>query len=178
MTGQNSARHRVTQFISPESKNAGPQDWKWEGLTSKDVTLPSVLRSNGYHTIFAGKAHFAPIGHEGEDPTKLGFDINIAGCSFGAPGSYLGEDGYGNLDPKRKRRAIPGLEKYHKTDTFLSEAITLEAKMPSPDRFKRTSPSFCTCLITQCTVLSSPIHDLSRIMKTRKSQGLPSHLPL
>jgi hypothetical protein len=61
-------------------------------------------------------------------PTKLGFDINIAGCSFGAPGSYFGEDGYGNLDPKRKKRAVPGLEKYHKTDTFLSEAITLEAK--------------------------------------------------
>jgi hypothetical protein len=40
MTGQNSARHRVTQFISPESKNAGPEDWKWEGLTSKDTTYP------------------------------------------------------------------------------------------------------------------------------------------
>ena len=142
MTGQNSARHRVTQFISPETKNAGPDEWKWEGLTSRDITLPSVLRSNGYHTIFAGKAHFAPTGYEGEDPTKLGFDINIAGCSFGAPGSYLGEDGYGNLDPKRKRRAIPGLEKYHKTDTFLSEAITLEAKEAITQSMKKDKPFF------------------------------------
>ena len=142
MTGQNSARHRVTQFISPEKKNAGPEDWKWEGLTSRDVTLPSILRSNGYHTIFAGKAHFAPIGYEGEDPTKLGFDINIAGCSFGAPGSYFGEDGYGNLDPRRKRRAIPGLEQYHKTDTFLSEAITLEAKKAVTRSLRIDKPFF------------------------------------
>ena len=125
MTGQNSARHRVTQFIAPEKRNAGPKGWRWEGLTQKDVTLPLLIRKQGYNTIFAGKAHFAPVGFEGEDPTNLGFDLNIAGCSFGQPGSYFGEDGYGNLNPKRKKRAIPGLEKYHKTDTFLSEAITL-----------------------------------------------------
>ena len=54
MTGQNSARHRVTQFISPESKNAGPEDWKWEGLTSKDTTLPPfAVKWLSYH--FAGK---------------------------------------------------------------------------------------------------------------------------
>ena len=27
MTGQNSARHRVTQFIAPEKRNGGPKDW-------------------------------------------------------------------------------------------------------------------------------------------------------
>ena len=143
MTGQNSARHRVTQFISPESKNSGPEDWKWEGLTSKDITLPSILRANGYHTIFAGKAHFAPIGYEGENPSKLGFDINIAGCSFGAPGSYFGEHGYGSLlDPVRKRRAVPGLKQYHKTNTFLSEAITLEAKKAVTRSIEKNKPFF------------------------------------
>ncbi len=142
MTGQNSARHRITQYINPETKNHGPKDWKWEGLTAKDITLPSILRSNGYHTIFAGKAHFAPTGHQGEDPRRLGFDVNIAGCSFGAPGSYLGEDGYGNLEPKRKRRAIPGLEKYHKTDVFLSEAITLEAKDAVTRSLQKNKPFF------------------------------------
>ena len=57
---ENSARHRVTQWINPETKNAGPADWDWKGLTSKDVTLPALLKKNGYHTIFSGKAHFAP----------------------------------------------------------------------------------------------------------------------
>ena len=170
MTGQNSARHRVTQFISPEKKNPGPKDWKWEGLTSKDVTLPSVLRSNGYHTIFAGKAHFAPIGHEGEDPTKLGFDINIAGCSFGAPGSYFGEDGYGNLDPKRKKRAVPGLEKYHKTDTFLSEAITLEAKLAITHSLEKNKPFF---LYMSHYAVHSPFQSDPRFAKNYQNSKKP-----
>ncbi len=170
MTGQNSARHRITQFISPESKNAGPKDWKWEGLTSKDTTLPSVLRSNGYHTIFAGKAHFAPIGHEGEDPTQLGFDVNIAGCSFGAPGSYFGEDGYGNLNPKRKRRAVPGLEKYHKTDTFLSEAITLEAKEALTRSVKMDKPFF---LYMSHYAVHSPFQSDPRFIKNYENSKKP-----
>ncbi len=170
MTGQNSARHRVTQFISPESKNAGPKDWKWEGLTSKDVTLPSVLRTNGYYTIFAGKAHFAPIGHEGEDPTKLGFDINIAGCSFGAPGSYFGEDGYGNLDPKRKKRAVPGLEKYHKSDTFLSEAITLEAKKAVTRSLQKDKPFF---MYMSHYAVHSPFQSDPRFLKNYESSKKP-----
>lgn len=170
MTGQNSARHRITQFISPESKNAGPKDWKWEGLTSKDTTLPSILRSNGYHTIFAGKAHFAPIGYEGEDPTKLGFDVNVAGCSFGAPGSYFGEDGYGNLDPKRKRRAVPGLEKYHKTDTFLSEAITLEAKAAINRSLQMEKPFF---LYMSHYAVHSPFQSDPRFIKNYESSKKP-----
>ena len=51
-------------------------------------------------------------------------------------------------------------------------------RKPSPGRSKRKSPSFCTCPITQCTVLSRAIRGLSKIMKTRKNQGLRSHLPL
>ena len=142
MTGQNSARHRVTQWINPESKNQGPAGWDWKGLTGKDITLPALLKKNGYHTIFSGKAHFAPTDHEGADPKNLGFDVNIAGCAFGAPGSYLGEDGYGNLDPKRKKRAIPGLEKYHNTDVFLSEAITREAISAINQSLQKEAPFF------------------------------------
>ncbi len=142
MTGQNSARHHVTQFIAPENRNPGPEGWRWEGLTQADVTLPRVLQGSGYDTIFVGKAHFAPIGHPGEDPLTLGFGTNIAGCSFGQPGSYYGEDAYGNLNPKRKKRAVPGLEKYHKTDTFLSEALTLEAKAAIDNSIAEEKPFF------------------------------------
>ncbi|WP_430817352.1 sulfatase-like hydrolase/transferase [Carboxylicivirga sp. RSCT41] len=129
MSGQNSARHRATNWIRSEGNNRtkfGPQEWNWEGLNSSSVTLPRILQQAGYTTIHAGKAHFGPIGYEGEDPLNLGFDVNIAGNSFGQPGSYYAQDAYG-LIKGWKARAVPGLEKYHGTDTFLTEAITLEA---------------------------------------------------
>ncbi len=130
MTGQDAARHRVTNWIRSENNNRddyGPYDWNWEGLHRNDPTLPRVLREDGYRTIHVGKAHFGPFGSEGEWPENLGFDINIAGSSIGEPGSYFGENGYG-LIRGRRARAVPGLEKYHGTDTFLTEALTLEAK--------------------------------------------------
>ena len=129
MTGQNAARHGSTNWINPETNNAGPQgapDWNWEGLKPGDVTLPGVLRSNGYHTIHVGKGHFGARDFPGADPANLGFDVNIAGASFGAPGSYYAEKNYGGLG-KKARHAVPGLEKYHGSDTFLTEALTIEA---------------------------------------------------
>ena len=59
MSGQSSARHHVTQFIKPETNNAGtfgPKDWKWEGTKKTDTTLPKILSKNGYRTIKCGKA--------------------------------------------------------------------------------------------------------------------------
>lgn len=129
MTGQNAARHGVTNWINPEQNNAGPQgapDWDWEGLAPGDVTLPSILAGGGYSTIHVGKGHFAAKDLPGSDPSTLGFDRNIAGASFGAPGSYYGEKNYGGLG-KNPRHAVPGLEKHHGTNTFLTEALTIEA---------------------------------------------------
>jgi arylsulfatase A-like enzyme len=130
MTGQNAARHHTTNWINPWENNAGPQgppDWNWEGLKKPDVTLPALLRGRGYRTIHVGKGHFGPEGFEGADPSNLGFDINLAGRSIGAPGSYYGEQNYGN-GGKRDKSAVPQLEAYHGTPTFLTEALTLETK--------------------------------------------------
>jgi len=130
MTGQNAARHRTTNWINERQNNAGPNgapDWNWAGLKTGDVTLPGMLRKNGYRTIHVGKGHFGPNGHEGSEPLNLGFDVNVGGASFGAPGSYYGENGYG-LATKRKSHAVPNLEKYHGSKTFLTEALTIEAK--------------------------------------------------
>lgn len=130
MSGQNSARHRVTNWINSESNNRteyGPTDWNWKGLTKESITLPRLLQEAGYRTIHIGKAHFGPFDSDGEDPLNLGFDMNIAGNSFGHPGSYYGTDGFGHINGQ-KARAVPGLEKYHGEDIFLTEAITVEAK--------------------------------------------------
>lgn len=129
MTGQNAARHGTTNWINSESNNRtpfGPSDWNWDGLKKSDLIYPKVLQEAGYKTIHVGKAHFGHIGSEGEDPTRLGFDVNVAGSSIGQPGSYLPENGYGWTGGNYER-AVPGLEKYHGTDVFLSDALTLEA---------------------------------------------------
>ena len=39
-------------------------------------------------------------------PRQLGFDVNVAGCSIGAPASYYGMQNYGN-GPKRSPSAVP-----------------------------------------------------------------------
>lgn len=144
MTGQNAARHRTTTWINPDQNNAGPQgspDWNWTGLKPGDVTLAKVLNKSGYRTIHVGKAHFAPRNTAGEDPANLGFDINVAGASFGAPGSYYGKKNYGALG-KRQHHAVPHLEKYHGTDTFLTDALTLEAKAQITQAVNEEKPFF------------------------------------
>lgn len=146
MNGQSSARHKTTQFISPEKKNTGgngPKSWNWAGLTKNDITLPKVMNEVGYKTIFSGKAHFAPIGKEGENPEVLGFDVNIAGCAFGAPGSYLGTKKFGNgMTGRAGRRAVPGLEKYHGKDIYLTEALTIEVNKEITKSVKEKKPFF------------------------------------
>lgn len=130
MTGQNAARHHATNWINPKQNNGGPMgppNWNWTGLKTGDVTLPGLLRTAGYQTIHVGKAHFGPNDTPGAEPLNLGFDINVGGASFGAPGSYYAEKKYG-LSSKRNDHAVPHLEKYHDSDTFLTEALTIEAK--------------------------------------------------
>ena len=130
MTGQNAARHRSTNWINPSKDNRGPngaREWNWAGLKKGDVTLPGLLRKNGYRTIHVGKAHFGPTKHEGSEPLNLGFDINVGGAAFGAPGSYYGEKNYGH-GTRRSHNAVPHLKDYHGSKTFLSEALTIEAK--------------------------------------------------
>lgn len=144
MTGQNSTRHGTTNWINSESNNKtpyGPEGWNWKGITKQDVTLPRVLHDSGYKTIHVGKAHFGCQNSEGENPQNIGFDVNIAGSSIGQPGSYYGENGYGNIKGN-KSRAVPGLEKYHGTDTFLSEALTLEANKQIDQAVAEEKPFF------------------------------------
>lgn len=144
MTGQNSARHKTTTWIYSERNNRteyGPTEWNWKGLTKESVTLPRVLQQQGYNTIHVGKAHFGPIGSDGENPLNLGFDVNIAGNSIGHPGSYYGMDGFGLLKGQ-KARAVPGLEKYHGKDIFLTEALTLEAKASISNAVAAEKPFF------------------------------------
>jgi len=144
MTGQNAARHHTTNWINPDKDNAGPQgppDWNWKGLKKGDVTLAGLLRADGYRTIHVGKGHFGPREFEGADPSNIGFDINVGGASIGAPGSYYGTENFG-AKGRRASHAVPGMEKYHGQEIFLTEALTLEAKSYLSDSVKEKKPFF------------------------------------
>ncbi len=135
LTGQTAERLRITTWTHPKQvvdtgAADGPlrsPDWRMEGLDPAIPTLPGILREAGYRTIHSGKAHFGPDATPAGDPLNVGFDVNIAGYGGGGPGSYWGEKNFSaawrggghNWD-------VPGLKKYHGTDTFLTEAITLE----------------------------------------------------
>lgn len=146
MTGQNEARHKVTNWTLHKDKSPdlytrndsiAVPEWNVNGMTMQPgvehalyvkETLPSILRKAGYKTIHVGKAHLGAIGTPGENPQNLGFDVNIAGHAAGGPGSY-----YGTRNFSAAHRGgghdwdVPGLEKYHGKDINLTEALTLEA---------------------------------------------------
>lgn len=133
ITGQNATRHHITQWIDPYANNRGdfgPKDWNWKGIDNQNTnTLPILLQKQGYKTIYIGKAHFGPFGSVGENPLNLGYEVNIGGSSIGHPGSYLGKDNYGQKTKDgRIIQQVPNLEKYHRSNTFLTEALTIEAK--------------------------------------------------
>lgn len=145
LSGMNVARHRVTNWtlrknVSPDRANPRltPPAWNLNGVcqeagierTTRVTPLPALLRQAGYRTIHTGKAHFGAKGTPGEDPLKLGFDVNIAGHAAGGPGSYWGLKNFSaawRTQPPDRIWDVPGLEAYHGKDINLTEALTLEA---------------------------------------------------
>ncbi len=144
MTGQNSARHRTTTWINPDTNNrgpSGPADWNWKGLDASSVTLARLMQQAGYRTIHVGKGHFGPRNSVGSEPKNLGFDINVGGSSIGQPGSYYGTKNFGN-EGKDSKHAVPSLDSYHGQEIFLTEALTREAKKHVRESVKEGKPFF------------------------------------
>ena len=138
MTGRHPARSGITYWTlhaDRDTSTAHPRlrrpDWRLEGLAEGDVTLPGLLRDSGYRTIHIGKAHFGAIGTSGADPTRLGFETNIAGHAAGGPGSFYGIHDFAAR--KRQGRTgpsvwdVPGLEAHHGKDVYLTEVLAEKA---------------------------------------------------
>ncbi len=158
ITGMNAAHHGVTNWTSPvkndNTDNADdqltPANWNINGLspvagipnTVYATTLPRLLREAGYFTIHVGKAHWAPMGTPGANPYNMGFMVNISGHAAGHPQSYLGQENFGNNPGKAIAQAVPDLEEYFGTDTFLTEALTLEAIKAMEAPVKNQQPFF------------------------------------
>lgn len=144
MTGTNATRHRVTNWTIKKDISTDMQsevlhlpDWNYNGIcqvagtnnTFQGTSFVQLLKDNGYHTIHCGKAHFGAIDTPGENPAHFGFEVNIAGHAAGGLASYLGEENYGHTKEGKpvSYNAVPGLEEYWQTDTFVTEALTKEA---------------------------------------------------
>ncbi len=130
MTGKNPARHRVTNWTSPTGAENGdndvkhlrsPDGWGRTGIAAGEKTLPALLKAAGYRTIHCGKAHFGSRGAFGQDPKAIGFEVNIAGNEIGHPGSYFARDSFG-----KGSHHVPGLDRWHGQDLFLTEVLTRE----------------------------------------------------
>ena len=143
MTGWNAARHRVTNWtLRKDGSNDRhhprldfPQ-WNVNGLSPEPGVersvharaLPAYLGAAGYRTIHVGKAHFGATETPGSDPINIGFDVNVAGHAAGGPGSFLGTQNFSAVWRGGDRVwDVPGLQKYHGQDIFLTEALTIEA---------------------------------------------------
>ena len=158
MTGMNAARHRVTNWTlhkdkptDRESETLSFPRWNVNGIcqipgipfTYEVTSLSQLLQNSGYHTIHCGKAHWGAIDTPGENPHHFGFEVNIAGHAGGGIASYHGKQKYGNKTDGTTSppQAVPGLEKYWDTDTFATEALTIEA-VKALDKAKRLGQPF------------------------------------
>ena len=145
MTGKTPAHNRVSTWTALSGATLNDElgsfahmrapQWNMGGMSHSEIPLPRVLQDAGYRTISVGKAHFAPNSEEYADPTKIGFDVNIAGSGLGGPGSYRSND---NFMKSNAAQRVPGMDKYWtqgsgSTDeqlknNFLTNALTLEMK--------------------------------------------------
>ena len=186
MTGMNAARHRVTNWTLKRNTAVDPKDeelefpqWNCNGLQPVDsiehavqvTTLPKILHDNGFFTIHCGKAHYGAMNTPAADPLSLGFDLNIAGHAAGGPGSYLGEENFGNT-PKGTHSlpwGVPGLEKYHGDSINLTEALTREAILAMDLALKTKKPFY---LYMAHYAVHAPITADRRFYPKYKAMGL------
>ena len=130
MTGKYPGRTNVTDWIRghqrPYAKLKLP-DWTMK-IEASHTTIAEALGAAGYRTASVGKWHLMPAGEPDMNdyvPEKHGFDVNIGGNEWGAPGSYFHpyehptqDRGIGPLPPG-------GKDGDYLTDRLSDEAVKL-----------------------------------------------------
>lgn len=158
LSGMTAAHHGVTNWTSPAPNNNtdaldkqfGAASWNYNGMspvpniphTFHATPFPKILKDAGYFTVHVGKAHWGSAGTPGANPYNMGFMVNISGHAAGHPQNYLGQENYGNLPGKASWQAVPDLEEYYGRDTFLTEALTLEAIKALEQPIKEGKPFY------------------------------------
>ncbi|MCR9294109.1 MAG: sulfatase [bacterium] len=161
MTGQNEARHGVTQWTylggdRPSSDLPHPTlsfaSWNWNGLQPQGTelphaviapVLPRLMQQAGYRTMHFGKGHLGAADTPGADPRVFGFDVRIGGRDAGGCGSYWGTKNFGALNRPQGPWRAWDLEQYFGQEIHLTEALTLEAKREIRAAVEADQPFFC-----------------------------------
>ncbi len=115
LTGRYPARVGVTDYIGGESRGKVISPPYTRHLPLEEHNLAKALKAARYRTWHVGKWH---LGGEEYWPDKQGFDVNIAGCSWGHP-----EGGY--FSPWGNPRLADGPEGEYLTDRITDEAVKL-----------------------------------------------------
>lgn len=91
MTGKYPARLLLTQWLPSgrwnASKNRLREGRYVSNLPLEEFTVAEAMRGAGYRTAFMGKWHLGTETYY--FPEHQGFDVNVAGRDYGAPGSYF-----------------------------------------------------------------------------------------
>jgi len=135
MTGQYPGRTRVTDWITGHYRPGRPleiPDWT-QRLEHRHVTIAEALRDAGYRTAHIGKWHLTPRSNDPAVvspyyPERHGFEINVAGNQWGAPGSYFWPYQRGRGDGLAQRVAnFPegGKKGNYLTDTLTDETVKI-----------------------------------------------------
>jgi arylsulfatase A len=90
MTGKYPARLLMTQWLPSgrwDAKKHRLREARYiQAMPLEEITIAEALRDAGYATAFMGKWHLGPQPYY--FPEHQGFDLNVGGRDYGAPGSY------------------------------------------------------------------------------------------
>ncbi|MFE5318335.1 sulfatase [Paenibacillus sp. NPDC056579] len=115
MTGKYPATLGVTNWIGGKAQGKLIDSPYVNHLSLEEKSIATALNEGGYRTWHVGKWH---LGGREYYPDKHGFDVNIAGCDWGAP-----KNGY--FSPYGIETLEEGPEGEYLTDRLTDEAIRL-----------------------------------------------------
>nr|WP_261360751.1 sulfatase [Aeoliella straminimaris] len=178
MTGKYPARLLLTQWL-PSGRWNPTNNRMREGryisdLPLEEVTIAEALRKAGYRTGFFGKWHLGSDSYY--SPEHNGFDVNVAGSDYGAPGSYFYPyEGTWKIPTTDqvyfKRNMLSG-----KPGDYLTDRLTEEA-----ERFIRDNAESPFFVMLSHYAVHTPLQGKPEKMQRyksiakRKRQGPPSY---
>ncbi len=118
----------VDNFISQMKGTQLARSKENQFMKLKDVTLAEALKASGYQTGFLGKWHLS-ASNEIRLPTEQGFDVNVAGCTWGHP-----VKGYFAPYKIPAKGFIEGPKGEYLTDRLTSEAIQMMDDFSKQDK--------------------------------------------